>query len=45
MKIRGKTTVDLSGSTGSREGTAPSTFKAGTSLTNGLSLSPSGSDQ
>src|SRR6202162_4189625 len=38
MKIRGKTTVDLSGSTGSREGTAPSTFKAGTSLTFGLSL-------
>src|SRR5487761_28869 len=37
MKIRGKTTVDLSGSTGRREGTAPSTFKAGTSLTSRLS--------
>src|SRR5260370_20137371 len=40
MKIRGKTTVDLSGSTGRREGTAPSTFNAGTSLTFGLSLPP-----
>src|SRR5258708_17975883 len=40
MKIRGKTTVDFSGSTGRREGTAPSTFNAGTSLTFGLSLSP-----
>src|SRR6202171_617303 len=37
MKMRGKTTVDLSGSTGRREGTAPSTFSAGTSLTLGLS--------
>src|ERR1700676_2446268 len=40
MKMRGKTTVDLSGSTGRREGTAPSTFSAGTSLTFGLSLAP-----
>src|SRR6202795_4055397 len=38
MKIRGKTTVDLRGNTGSREGTAPSTFSAGTSLTFRLSL-------
>src|SRR5579862_4906943 len=40
MKIRGKTTADLSGSTGRREGTAPSTFSAGTSLTWRLSLAP-----
>jgi len=34
----GKTTTSFSGSTGRREGTAPSTFVAGTSLTRGLSL-------
>src|SRR5713226_2252490 len=33
MKIRGKTTVDLSGSTGRCEGTIPSRFTAGISLT------------
>src|ERR1700694_1235071 len=33
MKIRGKTTVDFSGSTGRRGVTAPSTFNAGTSPT------------
>src|ERR1700687_813457 len=33
LKIRGDKTVDLSGSTGRREGTAPSTLTAGTSLT------------
>jgi hypothetical protein len=39
MKMRGKTTVDFSGSTGRREGTAPSTFSPGISLTLGLSPS------
>jgi hypothetical protein len=39
MKMRGNTTVDFSGSTGRREGTAPSRFTAGISLTFGLSLS------
>ena len=33
MKIRGNTTVDFSGSTGRCEGTAPSRFTAGISLT------------
>src|ERR1700694_3326713 len=37
MKMREKTTVDFRGSTGRREGAAPSRFTAGTSLTFGLS--------